>query len=71
MKPPLLASYGHLGRQAEADAWLSDIRATQPNFALSSFPRLPYKFDRDFQRIIDGLRKAGVPEKPVVAASDQ
>jgi adenylate cyclase len=59
----LLAScYGHLGRAEDArTAWV-ELLKVNPDFSLMQRARvLPYKDARDFQRIADGLAKAGLP----------
>jgi adenylate cyclase len=59
----LLAScYGHLGRAEDArSAWL-ELLKVNPDFSLMQRARvLPYKDGRDFQRIAEGLAKAGLP----------
>jgi adenylate cyclase len=58
----LLAScYGHLGRMEEARTVWADMLKINPEFSLEQRARvLPYKDPRDFQRIVDGLAKAGL-----------
>ena len=60
----LLASYGHLGREAEARALLDEVLKRPPDDSIETNHRewFPYKNDADYERLIDGLRKAGVPE---------
>ncbi len=57
----LAASYGHLGRFEEArDAW-SDLLRVNPNYSLDYRRKiLPYKNPADFERVVEGLRKAGI-----------
>jgi adenylate cyclase len=59
----LLAScYGHLGRAADARATWVELLKVNPDFSLMQRARvLPYKNAHDFQRIADGLAKAGLP----------
>jgi adenylate cyclase len=59
----LLAScYGHLGRLDAARATWADLLKLHPEFSLEQRARvLPYKDAADFQRIADGLAKAGLP----------
>ena len=59
----LLAScYGHLGRAQEAQAAWAELLKVNPGFSLMQRSRvLPYKNAADFQRIVDGLAKAGLP----------
>ena len=58
----LLAScYGHLGRVADARAAWVELLKVNPDFSLMQRERvLPYKDARDFQRIAEGLAKAGL-----------
>ena len=59
----LLAScYGHLGRAEDARTAWADLRKVNPDFSLMQRARvLPYKNPDDFQRILEGLAKAGLP----------
>jgi adenylate cyclase len=59
----LLAScYGHLGRLEEARLTWAEMLKVNPDFSLAQRARvLPYKDRREFQRIVDGLAKAGLP----------
>ena len=59
----LLAScYGHLGRAEDARAAWVELLEVNPDFSLMQRARvLPYKNAGDFQRIADGLAKAGLP----------
>ncbi len=59
----LLAScYGHLGRAEEARAAWAELLKVNPDFSLMQRARvLPYKDAVDFQRIVEGLAKAGLP----------
>jgi adenylate cyclase len=59
----LLAScYGHLGRTDDARKTWAELLEVNPQFSLMQRGRvLPYKNASDFQRIADGLGKAGLP----------
>ena len=59
----LLAScHGHLGRIDEARATWAEMLKVSPEFSLAQRERvMPYKDAREFQRIVDGLKKAGLP----------
>ena len=59
----LLAScYGHLGRAEDARAVWAELLKVNPDFSLMQRARvLPYKNVDDFQRIREGLAKAGLP----------
>jgi adenylate cyclase len=60
----LAATYGYLGRAADAKAQWADALAANPNFSLEQRRRvLPYKDPADFQQVVEGLRKAGLPEQ--------
>ncbi|QND58849.1 adenylate/guanylate cyclase domain-containing protein [Mesorhizobium huakuii] len=57
----LAASYGHLGRLEEARAAWQELLRVNPNYSLEYRRKvLPYKNPADFERMVDGLRKAGV-----------
>jgi adenylate cyclase len=61
----LASAYGHLGRNEEARAAWSALREINADFSLAHRRRvLPYKDPADFQRIVDGLAKAGIPSIP-------
>jgi adenylate cyclase len=58
----LAACYGHLGRAEDARAAWAELLEVNPEFSLMQRARvLPYKEASDFQRITDGLAKAGLP----------
>ncbi len=59
------AAYGQLGKVAEADAALAELRSLTPNStATGSVERLRHVFfnQEDLNRLVEGLRKAGLPE---------
>jgi adenylate cyclase len=58
----LAACYGHLGRAEDARAVWADLLKVNPGFSLAQRERvLPYKDPGEFQRIVAGLKKAGLP----------
>jgi TolB-like protein/tetratricopeptide (TPR) repeat protein len=59
----LLAScYGHLGRIAESRAAFAELMRIAPDFSIERRRRvLPFKHPEDFERLVEGLRKAGLP----------
>jgi len=73
----LASAYGHLGRLADAKAAIAKADAGFGNWAQTTVllaSALSYKDRDDLDRVLDGLRKAGVPELPFdhdKRASDQ
>jgi tetratricopeptide (TPR) repeat protein len=58
----LAACYGHLGRVEEAQAQWQELMRINPGYSVEHRRRLlHYKDPADFQRFVDGLRKAGLP----------
>jgi adenylate cyclase len=58
----LAASYGHLGRSEDARAAWAGLLEVNPGFSLAQRAQvLPYKDSSDFERIVEGLAKAGLP----------
>ena len=58
----LAACYGHLGRFDEARGAWADVMRIAPNFSIERQRRiLPYKNPYDFERRVEGMRKAGLP----------
>ncbi|QIA21055.1 adenylate/guanylate cyclase domain-containing protein [Mesorhizobium sp. AA22] len=56
----LAASYGHLGRFAEARAAWQEVLRVNPDYSLEYRRKvLPHKNPADFEHVVDGLRKAG------------
>jgi adenylate cyclase len=60
----LAAAYGQMGQFEEArEAWREALRVN-PAYSLEHRRKvLPYKNPEDFEKIVDGLRKAGLPEE--------
>jgi len=57
----LAACYGYLGQFAEAQAAWREALRVNPDYSLEHRRKvLPYKNTGDFERVVDGLRKAGV-----------
>ena len=57
----LAASYGHLGRTAEARAEWAEVFRANSNFWLEHRRKvLPYRNSSDFEFVVEGLRKAGL-----------
>jgi adenylate cyclase len=58
----LAACCGHLGRVEEARSLWQEALAISPGYSLEHRRRvLPYKDPADFEHVVDGLRKAGLP----------
>jgi adenylate cyclase len=66
----LVATYGHLGRNADADAIKERLKPLIADVDDGGFTgihmvsELPFRNFADTERILEGLRKAGVPELP-------
>ena len=57
----LAACYGHLGRSEEAQAEWREALRINPGYSLEHRRKvLPYKNPEDFERMVDGLRKANI-----------
>jgi hypothetical protein len=57
----LAASYGHLGKMAEAREQALKIREAHPNFNPDKWGSvMPDKFSEDTAHLIEGLKKAGL-----------
>jgi adenylate cyclase len=57
----LAATYAQLGRFAEAEA--SEVLRIWPGFTIAKWrPIAVYRNPKDAEHLIDGLRKAGLPE---------
>ena len=58
----LASCYGHLGRADDARAAWAGLLKVNPDFSLAQRERvLPYKNAADFQRVVEGLARAGLP----------
>lgn len=59
----IAASAAHMGRQAEADQAMRQLRQADPSLNLATLRvRFPLKRNEDFARWEEGLRRAGLPE---------
>jgi TolB-like protein/pimeloyl-ACP methyl ester carboxylesterase/Tfp pilus assembly protein PilF len=68
----LIAALGQLGRMEEAQSYLNEIRRHRPEFSVA-FVQIMHPFSRDMgiERYYEGLRKAGVPERPAAGSPGQ
>ena len=58
----LAACYGHLGRFAESRAAWAEVMRIAPDFSIERRRRiLPFRNPDDFERRVEGMRKAGLP----------
>jgi tetratricopeptide (TPR) repeat protein len=61
---PLIASLGHLGRRNDAKPYIERLLSLEPDFTIQKFAEgYPFKLDRDRENYLEGLRRAGVPER--------
>jgi adenylate cyclase len=68
----LAATYSLAGRDEEARAEVSEVLRIQPKISLESLAkRVAYKNKADIDRLIDALRKAGLPETPPLPLPDK
>ncbi|MCP5076145.1 MAG: hypothetical protein GY947_22975, partial [Rhodobacteraceae bacterium] len=59
----LAATYGQLGLMEEAEWQVEEVLTLQPSFSAKvEGQKAPYMLDRDRERFVDGLVKAGLPE---------
>jgi tetratricopeptide (TPR) repeat protein len=62
----LAAAYGWAGRDAEAKAAVAELLKLMPGFTVQKWANIRWSdnptFLREYQRIVEGLRKAGLPE---------
>jgi TolB-like protein/lipoprotein NlpI len=65
---PLAAAYAYLGREQEAAATIEELQKALPNIVTLQLvrrsPLWSYKNPADQDRLLKGLRKAGMPETP-------
>jgi adenylate cyclase len=61
----LAATYGNLGRQVEAEVAAAQVLQLNPDFSISAYGgKVPYRDEAVLEQFRDGLRAAGLPEKP-------
>jgi len=59
----LAACYAHMDRMEEAKSHAAEALRLEPNFSvIHSAAKDPFKRDADRQRLIEGMRKAGLPD---------
>jgi TolB-like protein/cytochrome c-type biogenesis protein CcmH/NrfG len=58
----LAAAYGHLGQTDEANKAIAKILALSPSVTVSRMRKLPIRDKKRLDILLDGLRKAGLPE---------
>jgi adenylate cyclase len=57
----MAACYAQLGRDDEAQARVREVLQLKPGFRVSR-ERLAYKYAVDAEHVLEGMRKAGLPE---------
>jgi adenylate cyclase len=68
----LAVAYSSLNRMEEARDAASKILNYNPNFTVENFAKgLPYKKQADIDLLVNGLRKAGLPDKPPLPLPDK
>ncbi len=61
---PLIAALGHLQQRKQAAPYIKKLLEIEPDFSLRKFSQnYPFTNDRDRMHYIEGLRRAGVPER--------
>jgi hypothetical protein len=62
----LVAAYGWLSRGAEAKPAIAGLHKLMPGFTEQDWAKIKFsddpRFQREYARIVEGLRKAGLPE---------
>ena len=62
----LASTLGHLGRAEEARRVWQELEEINPRYSLEDhMDRLPFKDLADAERIVEGVRKAGVEATPI------
>jgi adenylate cyclase len=60
----LACAYSQLGQLEEARAEAAEVLRINPGFTIQSYKRIVvHKDPKDVERRIDGMRKAGLPER--------
>ncbi|WP_235679259.1 adenylate/guanylate cyclase domain-containing protein [Aquibium microcysteis] len=60
----LASTLGHLGEPAQAKRFWDEVFVVNPRYSLEHRSRiLPYKDPSDWERVLDGLAKAGLPTR--------
>jgi len=68
----LAGTYMEAGQEEKARAHAAEVLKIKPSFSLDSVRKLArFKNQADLDRVIDALRKAGIPEKPPVAVPEK
>ena len=58
-----VSACGHLGRTEDAKTAITKLLSLAPGAAISNFAtRMPFRDQRHLDILLDGLRKAGLPE---------
>lgn len=59
----MAATYGQIGCLDDAREQAAEVKRIDPDYAIASGLRLlPFKRSEDTENVVEGLRKAGLPE---------
>jgi hypothetical protein len=58
----LAAAYAHLGRMSQAQTTIGVLRAKAPHLRVADLERLGRRYADRFQIVVEGVRKAGLPD---------
>ena len=62
----LVSVLGHLGRIDEAQIVWAELKTINPHYSLRKrLERRWFKDPADFERLLDGMRRAGIPEDAI------
>ena len=69
----LSANYSEIGKYEEAKAHAEQVNKINPNFSLERLASdiSQYKIKTDYERYLESLRKAGLPDKPPLPLPDK
>jgi TolB-like protein/Tfp pilus assembly protein PilF len=67
----IAACHAYMGRMTQAKEWAADALRLKPGFSTTgNASKEPFRHQRDVDHLVDGLRKAGIPETASPAAAE-